>query len=240
MNTENISVEQLVNSFSTLYEQATSTAIAVLENESIQDGIALLNDTADELSNAIGSLKALKAVASIPTKLFMNKFERYCKGIADIPIEKRQRYLEKLGKRKINEESVFILNVINRVEELGKLDIFLKLLEAKLDEVLDDEEFRRYIIRVDHTLLCDLAHMKENLTNDDFYLDCIQMEGLANAGWIVYSGMSILDAADSRRDPNLYHYSASAKKFCEIVYGVIANDEVTQGPIRSVALETTE
>ena len=46
-----------------------------------------------------------------------------------------------LGKEKFNKESVFVLNVINRIEENEKIPLFLKILDAKMDGFIDDNEY---------------------------------------------------------------------------------------------------
>lgn len=82
----------------------------------------------------------------------MKKFERYCKGVTTIPLEKRQKYMQLLGKEKFNKESVFVLNVINRFEENENIPLFLKILDAKMDGFIDDNEYHRLMILTDRTL----------------------------------------------------------------------------------------
>ncbi len=64
----------------------------------------------------------------------MRKMERYSAGLVSIPISKRQEYAKRVGKKTLNKDSVFILGVLNKIEELSKIDIIIKLFEAKMDE----------------------------------------------------------------------------------------------------------
>ena len=71
-----------------------------------------------------------------------------------------------LGKEKFNKESVFVLNVINRIEENEKIPLFLKILNAKMDGFIDDNEYHRLMILTDRTLYSDLLYLKDNITED--------------------------------------------------------------------------
>lgn len=96
----------------------------------------------------------------------MRKFERYCKGLTRITLEKRQKYMKLLGKEKFNKESVFVLNVINRIKENEKIYLFLQLLAAKMEGIIDDNEYHRLMILTDRTLYSDLLYLKDIITND--------------------------------------------------------------------------
>ena len=226
---ESLSIESFIQIGEIIFSEATEKTLAILDNESVKDSFKMFNEVGENLSKSLGAIRALKTVASIPTKLFMIKAEKVCKGVAEIPIDKRQKFLKKIGKKKFNKEAVFVLTVIDKVEELSKIDIFLKILEKRMDEQITEEEYHRYFVRVDHTLLSDIMYMKDNLETTDFPLDCVQLEGLFSNGWIVYSGQNWTglnedESETVKIDDNRYNYSKSAREFCKIVFGLIPKE----------------
>ena len=124
-------IDVLKDILETFMNEATDIAVQVMNSDIVQDGTEILSQVGEAVSGAIKSLKVAQKIASIPTALYMKKFERYCKGLTTIPLEKRQKYMKLLGKEKFNKESVFVLNVINRIEENEKIPLFLKILNAK-------------------------------------------------------------------------------------------------------------
>ncbi len=211
----NLSVTDLNKTLQTIINDGADWVNAVFDS----DAMKLLNNLGNDVSDAVGSLRILKAIADIPTRLFTSKFEKFCKGLMEVPIEKRQKWVRKLDSKRLNKESVFILTMIDKVEELDKLDIFVALFEACADGRITLDEFHRYVVRVDQTLVSDLLYMKEHLTGEDFYVEDVEQEGLLSSGWIVFSGIAIQDIEDEHETPNLYHYSDSTKTFCDIVFG---------------------
>ena len=111
---------------------------AFLESDNLQDAKAIADIANESISETITLFKAIRNIASIPSQLFLHKFEHYCKGLGNIPKEKREKYIQMLGKEKFNREGVFVLNIINRIEENDKIDFLLRLLESKLDGEIDD------------------------------------------------------------------------------------------------------
>lgn len=146
--------------------EATDLTVKVMDSDIVQDGVETITQIGEAVSEPVKILKAVKKVAGIPTALYMKKFERYCKGLTEIPPEKRQKYMKLLSKEKFNKESVFVLNVINRIEENEKIDFFVKILNAKMDGIIDDNEYHRLMILTDRTMYSDLLYMKENITDD--------------------------------------------------------------------------
>lgn len=165
-----------------------------MNSDIVQDGTEILSQVGEAVSGAIKSLKAAQKIASIPTALYMKKFERYCKGLTTIPLEKRQKYMKLLGKEKFNKESVFVLNVINRIEENEKIPLFLKILDAKMDGFIDDNEYHRLMILTDRTLYSDLLYLKDNITEDPVKLNSDSDYGLASSGLLVTAGNEWIEA----------------------------------------------
>lgn len=53
---------------------------AFLESDNLQDAKAIANIANESISETITLFKAIRNIASIPSQLFLHKFERYCKG----------------------------------------------------------------------------------------------------------------------------------------------------------------
>ena len=212
----------------------------ILNNEIVQTSLDVAKKTMDETGYAITVFKVLRSIASIPNKLYMSKFERYMKGLCDIDPIKREKYLKKVGKKGLNRDSVFVLNLLNKIEELSKIDIFLSLQEAKMDETIEDSMYRRLMIMTDRTLYSDLLYMRDHLTNDNFRLSTEENEGLMSAGWIAYQGQTFGTIGDENKDMRLFAYTDAAKLFCKIVFNTIASDEVTEGPTQISELDNAD
>ena len=166
----------------------------------------------EAVSGAIKSLKVAQKIASIPTALYMKKFGRYCKGLTTIPLEKRQKYMKLLGKEKFNKESVFVLNVINRIEENEKIPLFLKILNAKMDGFIDDNEYHRLMILTDRTLYSDLLYLKDNITEDPVKLNSDSDYGLASSGLLVAAGNEWVEGMDDADNGVRFNYTLAANE----------------------------
>lgn len=220
-------LDELIEFFMSTFEMAKSSYDAVLNSAFLENSMEVIKKIDDSAENLSRGYKAIKSVASIPDRLFLRKFERLCLGIGNIPEDKRKKYISKIRKKKFNRDSVFILDVINRVEDLEKIDIFLLLLEAKMDEKIDDDKFRRYMIMTANTMMQDLKYMSTNITNSAFYISSMEEEGLITQGWIIYAGLGIGTAEEV--GGNLYEYTKVAKEYCKYVWDKVPTDEQQDG-----------
>ena len=214
-NIESIKIETISETLSTFIEYGTEMAVALFNaNEA-----AVIYETATEISSEI--IKASKVItvtrkaASIPDKFFMNKMEKYCRGLIVIPEDKRKKYAKKVGKARLNKDSVFILGVLNKVEELSKIDILLKLFEAKIDGSLDDETYRRLTLMVDRTMFSDLQYLKDNIVDEAIPITNDSEQGLLASGWLYYCGQTW--GTETEESQLVYNYTSAAKHFCELM-----------------------
>ena len=161
-------------------------------------------------------MKIIRKSASIPDKLFMHKMERYCAGLVSIPSSKREKYAAKVGKKSLNKDSVFILGVLNKIEELSKIDILVRLFEAKMDEEIDDQTYRRMMLQVDRTMYSDILFLKDNICDDLIKIASVEEENLLATGWLIFAGIGIGTATEE--GGNLYSYTQTAKQFCNVVF----------------------
>lgn len=213
-------IDELKDILEVFMTEASDLAGEAINSDIVQDGVEIISQLGEAVSGAIKSLKAVKRIASIPTALFMRKFERYCKGLTSIPLEKRQKYMKLLGKKKFNKESVFVLNVLNRIEENEKIQLFLQLLSAKMEGTIDDNEYRRLMILTDRTLYSDLLYLKDNITNDPVKLNSDEDYGLIASGLLVTAGNDWVEDMDATDNGVRFNYTFAAKRMAFIFFGV--------------------
>ena len=72
--------------------------------------------------------------------------------------------------------------------------LFLKILNAKMDGFIDDNEYHRLMILTDRTLYSDLLYLKDNITEDPVKLNSDSDYGLASSGLLVAAGNEWLKA----------------------------------------------
>lgn len=210
-----ITLDSIINSVDVWFEQGTETVKTYLSSGDFVDMVEFAKDVGKDLTTAIKVFSLIKKSFSIPDKWFMKKLEKYCQGLADIPLEKRTRYLKKVGKASLNKDSVFIIGVLNKIEELSKIDMLLKLFEAKIDNIIDDVMYRRLSLLVDKTMYSDLLYLKNNITENCIQINNYEEESLLSGGWLIFAGIGIGTATEE--GGNLYQYSNVAQKFCELI-----------------------
>ena len=134
------------------------------ENEKVQTALEyakVLDDTAEECLKIYG---AIRKTASIPSKLYLRKLDRFMRGVTEIPLVERQKYIHLVSNDQYNKDSVYILEMINRIEDIDKVDFLLRLFELRMTDVLTDGEFRRMSLMVASTMKEDLDYMARNIT----------------------------------------------------------------------------
>lgn len=213
---ELVGVDSVIDSLSTLIEQGSKKIVAFISSDDFSDLLAEIKELGAELSKAIKVVKIIRKSASIPDKLFMHKMERYCAGLVSIPSSKREKYAAKVGKKSLNKDSVFILGVLNKIEELSKIDILVRLFEAKMDEEIDDQTYRRMMLQVDRTMYSDILFLKDNICDDLIKIASVEEENLLATGWLIFAGIGIGTATEE--GGNLYSYTQTAKQFCNVVF----------------------
>lgn len=213
---ELVGVDSVIDSLSTLIEQGSEKIVAFISSDDFSDLLAEIKELGAELSKAIKVVKIIRKSASIPDKLFMHKMERYCAGLVSIPSSKREKYAAKVGKKSLNKDSVFILGVLNKIEELSKIDILVRLFEAKMDEEIDDQTYRRMMLQVDRTMYSDILFLKDNICDDLIKIASVEEENLLATGWLIFAGIGIGTATEE--SGNLYSYTQTAKQFCNVVF----------------------
>ena len=213
---ELVGVDSVIDYLSTLIEQGSEKIVAFISSDDFSDLLAEIKELGAELSKAIKVVKIIRKSASIPDKLFMHKMERYCAGLVSIPSSKREKYAAKVGKKSLNKDSVFILGVLNKIEELSKIDILVRLFEAKMDEEIDDQTYRRMMLQVDRTMYSDILFLKDNICDDLIKIASVEEENLLATGWLIFAGIGIGTATEE--GGNLYSYTQTAKQFCNVVF----------------------
>jgi hypothetical protein len=211
-NLELLEVGTVTNFLSTWIEQGVENTVAFISSDEVSDVLDEIKELGAELSKALKVVNIIRKSASIPDKLFMQKMERYCTGMVSIPVSKRKKYVERVGKKALNKDSVFILGVLNKIEELSKIDILVRLFEAKID----DQTYRRMMLQVDRTMFSDILFLKNNICNDTIKVTSVEEENLLAMGWLIFAGIGI--GTVTEEGGNLYSYTRTAKQFCNIVF----------------------
>lgn len=210
-----VEVDSISDALSTFIEQGTETVINVFTSNEAAVIWETVTEVSADLVKASKVITVIKKAASIPDKLFMNKMEKYCRGLIEIPANKREKYAAKVGKPGLNKDSVFILGVLNKIEELSKIKILLTLFEAKMDGVIDDETYRRLMLLVDRTMYSDLLYLKANITDDPIVIENDAEQGLLANGWLYYYGQTWGTATEDSQ--LVYNYTNIAKQFCQLI-----------------------
>lgn len=219
-----IDVNSIADTLSTLIEQGTDTVMTFLASDEVADALETAKGIGEELSKAVKVVTIIRKAASIPDKFFMRKIERYCAGLSSIPLAKREKYAKKVGKKSLNKDTVFILGVLNRTEELSKADFFVRLFEAKMDEEIDDQTYRRLMLQVDRTMFSDILYLADNIHDGEVKITSVEEENLLAMGWLIFAGIGIGNGFED--GGNVYTYTQTAKLFCKIAFG---NDNITLG-----------
>lgn len=215
-NTALIGVESVTDFLSTLIKEGTQELVTIIRSDDAMDILESVKTFGSEVSSSIKIIKVIRKTASIPDKFFMRKIERYCDGLVAIPVKKRKKYVEKVGKKALNKESVFILGVLNKIEELSKIDIFVKLFALKMDGVIDDSTYRRMMLQVERTMYSDILFLKDNIHDGYLKVTSAEEESLLAAGWMIFAGIGVGTLTED--GGNLYSYTQTAKRFCKIVF----------------------
>ena len=210
-----VEVDSISDALSTFIEQGTETVINVFTSNEAAVIWETVTEVSADLEKASKVITVIKKAASIPDKLFMNKMEKYCRGLIEIPANKREKYAAKVGKPGLNKDSVFILGVLNKIEELSKIKILLTLFEAKMDGLIDDETYRRLMLLVDRTMYSDLLYLKTNITDDPIVIENDAEQGLLANGWLYYYGQTWGTATEDSQ--LVYNYTNIAKQFCQLI-----------------------
>lgn len=217
---ENITLSQLLNHTKIILTKATNTISEIFNTDAISEPIDITLELGSDLASAIKGLNLIKTVASIPSKIFMRKYEKFCRDLIEIPIEKRQKYIEKLGQSNFNKEGVFLLNIINRIEDEDKLPFLVKLLEARMDNIISANEYRRLTILIDRTFYSDLLYLEHNITEDPVSIQTDSDFGLVASGLLVTAGNDWSDPTNPNDTGIRFNYTSAAKKLAQILFGV--------------------
>lgn len=217
-----IDVNSIADTLSTLIEQGTDIVMTFLASDEITNAIETAKEIGEDLSKAVKVVAIIRKAASIPDKLFMRKIERYCAGLSTIPLAKREKYAKRVGKKSLNEDTVFILGVLNRTEELSKAVFFVRLFEAKMDEKIDDQTYRRLMLQVDRTMFSDILYLNDHVCDGEVKIKTVEEENLLAMGWLIYAGIGWGNATEE--GGNIYAYTQIAKQFCKIVFD---NDNIS-------------
>lgn len=227
---ENIPISAVIDTIQIYFENESGLLAEYLNREGIDEAVSVTKEMASKALQAFKVIKVLKAGYDISIKLFVLKLENYIEGLTEIPLEKRKAYLKKVGSKQFNNDTILVLNILNRIEEISKIQILVKIFEMKIEDKINDETFRRWMILVDKTLMSDLRVLKEQIKEGTFPLISVAEEGLLSSGWMIIAGTNMKSTG------GFYKYTDTAKLFCQMIY----NMKIPEGGIAegTLVLET--
>lgn len=231
------SVHDFINRFMSAYGETKDKILEELYPGLLKDTVDAVAEVGGDIT-AIGSLvRKFYEIISIPDKIFMGKVEHYLNGIAQIPVDKRQKYIEKTAREMWEEEAVFTLSILNRSEEMSKINIFVRLFAAKVNGEVDDIGYRRFMRLADRTLYSDIIFVRGNICHGELSLSTDQLQSLSADGWLKYAGMTLLSFEKAETDSNAYEYTTLAKQFCKIVFNTDIDARPHADSIQHIELE---
>lgn len=220
LSTVNSSIEYCSNFINGMFTENADALMKGLENAKgldFYDVLAAAKEGLDLAGEALTAATIIKNLCGLPTKLFLTKFEKYCRGLIEIPMQDRAAYFQRVDQQSRDSETLFILGVINKIEEIEKIDIMLALFKAKLYDEINDAAYRRLVVMAGNTLYSDLCYMGKNITQANFPIKDDEQDGLLGSGWIRPVGQGWGTIGETESD-NLFAYSKIAKRFCNIVF----------------------
>lgn len=130
-----------------------------MENELIKIGTQTIGNFAELFGFPYSAIKELE---SVPNQLFLLKAKRVINGVEDLN-QKNYRDREKLDQklqRICKEDTVKIIDLINRIEYSEKADYLAKTMYLFIWSVITRDEFFRYSDILDAILVEDLLSFK--------------------------------------------------------------------------------
>ena len=174
-----LSGQQIAESVSSIVDYLWDYVSAGLRGESIP-GLTLSGAT----------IKFIKTVMSIPDMLLMRKIERFCRGLQSLTKEESEKYVTNIEKLSSQREHVFLLNVLNKIEEEEKLDILASVFAARVSGVLDHKGYRRLALMVESSMYDDLNFLIKRHGDGPVELEDAEAIGLLSEGWLQYGGQT--------------------------------------------------
>ena len=209
----------VVDSLSDAISGGRSIILDILESEEYE----AVKEIGSDISGLKNLISYVRKVASIPDILYMRKVKRYCKGISTISPHSREKFARKIGKKSINKDSIYVLDILNRTEDEMKIDIFAELFKHKVYENIDDMTYRRMMTLVDHTLYHDIVYMDSHIQEEHIKISTPEEESLLAAGWLIYYAPTW--GSFSPKGGKSYKYTSTAVKFCELISGVLIKSD---------------
>ena len=236
-NEFNDNFHALIEWFMSAYGATKDTIATCPYFDVVKDSLDVINEVGSDVSTIANIIKKFGEIMSIPDKLFMKKVDRYLNGISQIPLDKRQKYIKKTAKVIQEEDATFTLSILEKSEELSKIDIFVKLFAAKVNGEVDDTGYRRFMRLADRTLYSDIIFVRDNICHGELFLSTDQLQSLSADGWLKYAGMTMLDIEKGETDSNAYEYTTVAKQFCKIVFNTDIDARLHDDSIQHIELE---
>lgn len=112
------------------------------------------------LGDSIKGLSLYKDIKDFPSKLLCRKIEKFLEGAISIEGEYREKFIIKF-KKEIQNNTVRILNIIDKVEDESKVDYINNIFESLVKEEIDFNMFFRLCKCIEFCIKEDIETLGE-------------------------------------------------------------------------------
>ena len=152
-----------------------------------------------DIVNSVPVIRLLNSIynvyKNIQTYRLARKMYLFLYHTREIPVEKKQRFMKEFLESNKEEGVDALLSVIDKLDNLNKINIIANLLKAKVDERITIKEFNRLVACLGRIPYSDLTSIKDY--EDDYY-----EPGVTEV--LYTAGLLFLSSEDFENNTNLY------------------------------------
>lgn len=187
----------------------------------IKSGIEIVIAAGD---NFFGLASVVKSIASAPAQYRENEFARkllsFLYNVESISVKDRQMVLTAIADKGDDYVGNILLNLIDRVDHIEKINIMVNLFTAVARNEMDGEMFLRLSTVLCYVPYVDLKHLADYQKN--LYQPCIS-ETLYASG-LIYQ--SVIDGGNAAsKGTNLFHLSHLGYQLAKFGIGLQLSEE---------------
>lgn len=185
--------------------------------ELLEDGDEIISISSEVIGDVSKAVNVLKTVKDLPSKLFWSKLKSFLSGVSDIPLEKRQKYITKMGKRQNDKDIERMFNIINSISEKEKMPYLINLYKHLLNEDINRKQFFIMSNVIQDSIYEDLQYLKEHINDEDSFEIDENTCRFASLNIINQVNETTWDAVENHSKVK-YAYSDFAKSLCCYIF----------------------